>query len=130
MEQGEEREEREELRAQEEELSGIADGLRAVGKGFMEFVSDFNQPDAATEFGLIRRVVERSGRPAVFSLTQRHDRTEVWKELLALSNKAAREGVPIRPVFPPRPIGILMGSSPVGPTRERAPWQRWSQTGR
>src|SRR6478735_260326 len=35
------------LRAQEEELSGIADGLRAVGKGFMEFVSDFNQPDPA-----------------------------------------------------------------------------------
>ncbi|MFC7477690.1 amidohydrolase family protein [Dankookia sp. GCM10030260] len=97
------------LRAQEEELSGIADGLRAVGRGFMEFVSDFNQPDPATEFGLIRRVVERSGRPAVFSLTQRHDRTEVWKELLALSNKAASEGVRIRPVFPPRPIGILMG---------------------
>ena len=97
------------LRAQEEELSGIADGLRAVGRGFMEFVSDFNQPDPATEFGLIRRVVERSGRPAVFSLTQRHDRTEVWKELLALSNQAAREGVAIRPVFPPRPIGILMG---------------------
>ncbi|TDH61736.1 D-aminoacylase [Dankookia rubra] len=97
------------LRAQEEELSGIADGLRAVGRGFMEFVSDFNQPDPATEFGLIRRVVERSGRPAVFSLTQRHDRTEVWKELLALSNQAARDGVQIRPVFPPRPIGILMG---------------------
>jgi N-acyl-D-aspartate/D-glutamate deacylase len=97
------------LRAQEEELAGIAEGLRAVGKGFMEFVSDFNQPDPATEFGLIRRVVERSGRPAVFSLTARHDRTEAWKELLALSNQAAREGVPIRPVFPPRPIGILMG---------------------
>ncbi|MBK1658484.1 N-acyl-D-amino-acid deacylase family protein [Paracraurococcus ruber] len=99
------------LRAQEEELAGIADGLRGVGKGFMEFVSDFNQPDAATEFGLIRRVVERSGRPAVFSLTQRHDRTGVWKELLALSNQAAKDGVPIRPVFPPRPIGILMGLS-------------------
>ena len=97
------------LRAQEEELAGIAEGLRGIGKGFMEFVSDFNQPDPATEFGLIRRVVERSGRPAVFSLTARHDRTEAWKELLALSNQAAREGVPIRPVFPPRPIGILMG---------------------
>src|SRR3954468_5242331 len=92
------------LRAQEEELSGIADGLRAVGRGFMEFVSDFNQPDPATEFALIRRVVERSGRPAVVSLTQRHDRTEVWKELLALSNQAAKDGVSIRPVFPPRPI--------------------------
>ncbi|GGC50388.1 amidohydrolase [Siccirubricoccus deserti] len=97
------------LRAQEEELSGIAEGLRAGGKGFLEFVSDFNQPDPATEFGLIRRIVERSGRPAVFSLTARHDRTEAWKELLALSNQAAAEGVPIRPVFPPRPIGILMG---------------------
>ncbi|WP_149536971.1 N-acyl-D-amino-acid deacylase family protein [Siccirubricoccus phaeus] len=99
------------LRAQEEELAGIADGLRRVGKGFLEFVSDFNQPDPATEFGLIRRVVERSGRPAVFTLTARHDRTEHWKELLALSNRAASEGVPIRPVFPPRPIGILMGLS-------------------
>jgi N-acyl-D-aspartate/D-glutamate deacylase len=97
------------LRAQEDELSGIAEGLRAGGKGFLEFVSDFNQPDPATEFGLIRRVVERSGRPAVFSLTARHDRTEAWKELLALSNQAAAEGVAIRPVFPPRPIGILMG---------------------
>ncbi|MFC7539495.1 hypothetical protein ACFQU2_08540 [Siccirubricoccus deserti] len=45
----------------------------------------------------------------MFSLTARHDRTEAWKELLALSNQAAAEGVPIRPVFPPRPIGILMG---------------------
>ncbi|SDB19617.1 N-acyl-D-amino-acid deacylase family protein [Belnapia rosea] len=97
------------LRAQEDELTGIAMALKEVGAGFLEVVSDFNLPDAATEFAMLRRVVEACGRPMVFSLTQRHDRTEVWKELLALSNKAAAEGVSMRPVFPPRPIGILMG---------------------
>ncbi len=97
------------LRAQEDELIGIAMGLKEAGAGFLEVVSDFNLPDAATEFAMLRRVAEACGRPMVFSLTARHDRTEVWKELLALSNKAAAEGVNIRPVFPPRPIGILMG---------------------
>jgi len=97
------------LRAQEDELSGIALGLRDAGAGFLELVSDWNTPDAATEFGMVRRIAERCGRPIVFSLTARHDRTEVWKELLALSNAAAAEGLPIRPVFPPRPIGILLG---------------------
>jgi N-acyl-D-aspartate/D-glutamate deacylase len=97
------------LRAQEDELTGIALGLKEVGKGFLEVVSDFNTPDPATEFAILRRVVEASGRPMVFSLTARHDRTEAWKELLALSNRAAADGVPIRPVFPPRPIGILLG---------------------
>ena len=97
------------LRAQEEELTGIAQGLRAAGMGFIEAVSDFNQPDPETEFALLRRVAEAAGRPMVFTLTARHDRTEHWRVLLGLSNKAAAEGVSIRPVFPPRAIGILMG---------------------
>ena len=97
------------LRAQEEELAGIAQGLRQAGAGFLEVVSDFNTPDPATEFAMLRRIVESCGRPMVFSLTARHDRTEAWKELLALSDRAAAEGVSIRPVFPPRAIGILMG---------------------
>lgn len=97
------------LRAQEDELSGIALGLRDAGAGFLELVSDWNEPDPATEFAMVRRVAERCGRPVLFSLTARHDRTQAWKELLALSNAAAAEGLPIRPVFPPRPIGILLG---------------------
>lgn len=97
------------LRAQEEELRGLALGLRDGGGGLLELVSDWNTPDPATEFGIVRRVVEATGQPVVFSLTARHDRTEAWKELLALSDAAAAEGLPIRPVFPPRPIGILLG---------------------
>jgi N-acyl-D-aspartate/D-glutamate deacylase len=97
------------LRAQEEKLRGIAAGLREAGMGFIEAVSDFNQPDPETEFALLRRVAEAAGRPMVFTLTARHDRREHWRTLLALANQATAEGVTIRPVFPPRAIGILMG---------------------
>ncbi len=97
------------LRAQEEELTGLALGLKEAGRGFVEIVSDWTTPSPAGEFAMMRRIHERSGRPVVFSMTARHDRTEVWKELLALSDEAAAEGLSIRPVFPPRPIGILMG---------------------
>lgn len=97
------------LRAHEDELAGIAMGMADAGSGFLEIVSDWNEPDAATEFALLRRVIEACGRTAVFSLTQRHDRTETWKELLALAGGAARDGLSIRPVVAPRPIGILLG---------------------
>jgi N-acyl-D-aspartate/D-glutamate deacylase len=83
--------------------------LRDGGGGLLELVSDWNTPDPATEFAMVRRVVEATNQPVVFSLTARHDRTEAWKELLALSDGAAASGLPIRPVFPPRPIGILLG---------------------
>jgi len=97
------------LKAHEDELAGIAMGMKDGGSGFLEIVSDWNTPDPATEFAMVRRVVEASGRTAVFSLTQRHDRSEFWKELLALSGSAARDGLSIRPVVAPRPIGILLG---------------------
>lgn len=97
------------LKAQEEELIGLAAGMAEGGGGLLELVSDWNTPDPATEFAIVRRVAAASGQPVVFSLTARHDRTEAWKELLALSGEAIAAGLDIRPVFPPRPIGILMG---------------------
>jgi len=98
------------LRAQEEELLGIAMGLADAGHGQIEFVSDWDQPDAATEFAMLRRLVEKSGRSCVFSLNQRHgDRSTMWRELLALSDQAAADGLAIRPVTAPRPIGSLFG---------------------
>ncbi|WP_207536875.1 N-acyl-D-amino-acid deacylase family protein [Sabulicella rubraurantiaca] len=94
------------LRAQESELLALT---RGMGGGLLEVISDWNEPDPATEFAMVRRIHEASGRPVLFSLTARHDRTEAWKELLALSDGAASDGLSIRPVFPPRPIGILLG---------------------
>jgi len=99
------------LRAHEDELTGIALGMSDAGSGFMEVVSDWNEPDAQSEFALIRRVVEKSGRSAVFSLTQRHEaeRSTVWRDLMAMADDAIAAGHSIRPVAPPRPIGLLLG---------------------
>src|ERR1019366_3709300 len=80
------------LRAQENELMGIAMGLKDAGAGFIEMTSDWNTPDPATEFAMVRRIMQASGRPLVFSLNQRHDRTEAWKDPLALSAPAPAHG--------------------------------------
>ena len=97
------------LKAQESELMGIAQGLKEGGGGFIEMTSDWNTPDPATEFAMLRRVIEATGRPMVFNLTQRHDRSDAWQELLALSGKAVADGLQVRCVAPPRPIGALLG---------------------
>lgn len=98
------------LRAHEDELLAIVLGMQDAGHGQLEFVSDWDTPDAATEFAMLRRLVDASGRSCVFTLNQRHDdRHEEWRELLALTNEAAREGLPIRPMTAPRAVGVLFG---------------------
>jgi len=96
------------LRAQEDELTGIAMGMKDAGSGMLEMVSEW-APDHNAEFAMLRRVVEACQRPAVFTLTQRHARPEVWRELLAGADQAKRDGLSIRPVVAPRAIGVLLG---------------------
>ena len=97
------------LRAHEDELTEIALGMKDAGAGFMEIVSDWNEPDPETEFNVLKRISKKSGRPIVFSLTQRHDRPDFWKDLMKMSIEAKGEGLSIRPVVAPRPIGLLFG---------------------
>ncbi len=97
------------LRAHEDELTAIAMGLSDAGAGFMEIVSDWNEPDPETEFEVLKRIVKSSGRSVVFSCTQRHDRPHFWEDLMAMAKQAQKEGLPIRPVVTPRPIGLLLG---------------------
>ena len=96
------------LRAQEDELTGIAMGMKDAGSGMLEIVSEW-APDHNAEFAMVRRVVESCGRPCVFTLTQRHARPEVWRDLLANADQANRDGLSIRPVVAPRAIGVLLG---------------------
>ena len=96
------------IRAQEEELRGIAMGMKDAGSGMLEMVSEW-APDHNAEFAMLRRIIEACGRPAVFTLTQRHTRPEVWRDLLRNADQAAADGLPIRPVFAPRAIGVLLG---------------------
>ena len=78
------------LRAHEDELTQIALGMSDAGVGFMEIVSDWNEPDPETEFGVLRNIARESGRPIVFTCTQRHDRPNFWKDLMKMSLDAKK----------------------------------------
>jgi N-acyl-D-aspartate/D-glutamate deacylase len=95
------------LTASEDELTGIALGLKAAGRGVLQFVSDFADPEA--EFAMLRRIVERSGRPLSFSLVQSPKEPRQWRTLLARLDEAADAGLPMRAQVCGRPVGILFG---------------------
>lgn len=97
------------LRASEKELTAIAMGLADAGRGVIELISDFNAPDPVTEFGMIRRLVEKSGRPLSLSLAQAGASPDGWRGLLAMIESAARDGLPMRAQVAPRPIGLVLG---------------------
>jgi N-acyl-D-aspartate/D-glutamate deacylase len=108
------------LRVYEDELMGLANGLKDAGSGFLEAVSDWitdesedtinAEPDPVEAFGILKRVAKNSGRPMVYTLAQRNSLPEMFDHLLEMNRKAyEEEGVNIRPVFPPRAIGILLG---------------------
>ena len=95
------------LTASEKELTGIAMALGEAGKGVVQFVSDFNDPQK--EAAMLRRLVEASGRPLSVSLAQADVSPEGWKHLLAEIESAAASGLDMRAQVGPRPVGVLLG---------------------
>lgn len=95
------------LTASEDELMGIALALGRAGKGVLQFVSDFADPEA--EFAMLRRLCERSGRPLSFSLAQSPAAPLGWRKLLDLLEKATVAGLPMKAQVAARPVGVLLG---------------------
>ncbi len=95
------------LTAGEDELLGIAMGMAAAGKGVLQFVSDFAEPEA--EFAMMRRLVERSGRPLSFSLVQSPRAPRHYELMLGWLSEANAAGLPMRAQVAGRPVGILFG---------------------
>ncbi|MFL5298279.1 MAG: amidohydrolase family protein [Phenylobacterium sp.] len=99
------------LTAGEDELTGIALGMAAAnngaGRGVLQVVSDFNDP--VEEFAMLRRVVERSGRPLSFSLLQSPRDPEQWKLMLDQMSDAKAAGHQMRAQVATRPVGVLFG---------------------
>ncbi|MEL7540208.1 MAG: amidohydrolase family protein [Pseudomonadota bacterium] len=95
------------LTASEKELTEIAMALGEAGKGVLQFVSDFNDPEK--EAAMLRRIVERSGRPLSVSLAQADVAPEGWKHLLGAIEAAVADGLDMRAQVGPRPVGLLLG---------------------
>ena len=95
------------LTAGEDELMGIALAMGRTGKGVLQFVSDFADPDA--EFAMLRRLCAASGRPLSFSLAQSPRAPEGWRHLLGLLSDATAAGLPMKAQVAARPVGVLLG---------------------
>jgi N-acyl-D-aspartate/D-glutamate deacylase len=94
------------ITASEDELTGIALGLAAAGKGVLQVVSDFPKIE---EFAMLRRVAEASGRPLSFSLAQGGPNPKGYRKLLGALETAVASGVEIKAQVAARAVGVLLG---------------------
>ncbi|NKB98317.1 MAG: amidohydrolase family protein [Pseudomonadales bacterium] len=96
------------LKAEVDELMGLAGAMKNAGRGVFEMISDFD--DFEDEFSILRGMVEHSGRPMSISLAQGLS-PNGWKKILSRIAKATDDGHKMRGQVAPRAIGILMGLS-------------------
>lgn len=95
--------------AAENELTALALALKDAGRGAMQLIADFDDVEAT--FALLRRLVERSGRPLSVSLLEGGygPMTLRWRELLDWAAAASAAGLPIKAQVLSRAIGVLLG---------------------
>ena len=68
--------------------------------------------EGSTEFAMLRRLVEASGRPLSFTLLDISIYPGRWKTLLREVERANRDGLPIRGQVAGRPVAPLYGLEP------------------
>lgn len=95
------------LDATEAELTAIGEGMKAAGRGVIQLISDFDDIDA--EFGIFRRVAEKSGRPMSMSVVQQPYAPDRWRQILDRIAEANRDGLVMRAQVCGRPVGMLAG---------------------
>ena len=110
------------LTAAEDELLGIALALGDARKGVLQFVSDFN--DTQAEMGMLRRLVEQSGRPLSVSMAQAEQSPNAWRKVLGFIDDAAAAGLPMRAQVAGRPVGLMFGlETTLNPFCTHASWK-------
>lgn len=96
-------------RAHENELTGIALGVKDAGRGVLQLISDFYPEERAAEYAMIERILRTSGRPMSISITQFHDDPDGWREHMGMIARCRAQGLEVRAQVAPRPVGGIMG---------------------
>lgn len=93
------------LGAAEEELTAIALGLKKIGKGVLQLVTDFDDVDE--ESAMLRRIVEKSGRPLSLTLLQHEHLPERWRRVMHHIHEATDAGLKIKAQASARPVALI-----------------------
>ncbi|WP_327092299.1 amidohydrolase family protein [Nonomuraea sp. NBC_01738] len=109
--------------AAEDELFGIGEALRELGRGVYEIApagaagEDVNAP--MSEVAWMSRLAEAIDRPVTFALLQIDSVPELWRELLSESAKVTR----LHPQVACRPFGMLIGLEALHAFADRPSYQ-------
>jgi N-acyl-D-aspartate/D-glutamate deacylase len=95
------------LKAEEAELSAIAEAVGQTGMGWLQVISDFDELDE--EFAMLRRLVARAHRPMTLTVLQRDTKPEAWRRVMDHVAAANRDGLAITGQVIGRPTGIMLG---------------------
>ena len=97
------------LFSEEDELAALAEGLKDAGRGVFQIIPA-PMGDARSEFALMRRLDERSGRPLSYTLIQMPaGDPDAWRQSLEALSAAAKDGLQMRAQVAPRPVGMFYG---------------------
>tara|TARA_Y100001934_G_scaffold275597_1_gene370399 strand:+ start:1521 stop:3260 length:1740 start_codon:yes stop_codon:yes gene_type:complete len=99
------------LKAREDELTGIAMGLKDAGSGVIQMIGEFGSDVRQQEIDMWRRIVKKSGRPLSITVTQRHRDPDGWREIIDGIDAACEEGLEMRAQIAPRSVGSMYGLS-------------------
>jgi len=95
--------------AAEAELMTLALAMKQSGKGAMQLITDFDDPEQT--FAMLRRLVSASGRPLSVSLLEGTygPMTLAWRDVLDWAAEATDSGLPIKAQVLGRAIGVMLG---------------------
>ncbi|MGB0342488.1 MAG: N-acyl-D-amino-acid deacylase family protein [Parvibaculales bacterium] len=93
--------------ANKDELLGLAAAMQRGGHGVFEMASDLNP--AEEEFGWMAEVSKNTGLPVTYALLQNPARKDSWRDLLAMTDAAVRDGANIKAQIALRPTGLILG---------------------
>ncbi len=96
-----------------QELAGLSKAFHGLSHGVVQFVSDYNSPNAEddfeTEFDVIRQTALAAKKPLSLSWLQHSHVPNQWKDVLTHTQEINNSGFAMRLQTPVRGTGVLTG---------------------